>query len=202
MSSQGGRPPGPTVETKEQVLRAAFALLGNEGPAALTPVRIHRETGVARTTVYRHWPTPASIVEAVLAVATARRELDDLTGELEPDLLIAVETITFRLANRPVRRFYDACRLHGDPDESPTMSERYMAGLIAPVTDVVAAAVDRGELRSDDVAALTAEICGPLILRSVLLGEDLPADIGQDMVRAFLAKNQPSQAPVGPAGSG
>lgn len=174
------------------MLQAAFALLANEGPAALTPVRIHRETGVARTTVYRHWPTPASIVEAVLAVATARHELDDLTGEFEPDLLLAVETITFRLANRPVRAFFDACRLHGDPDESPTMSERYMAGLIAPVTGVVTAAADRGVLQSADVAALTAEICGPLILRSVMLGEDLAPDAGRQVVQAFLDKYQRS----------
>ena len=54
--AQGGRPAGPTAATEEQVLVAAFRLLAEEGPQEVTPVRIHAETGIARTTIYRHWP--------------------------------------------------------------------------------------------------------------------------------------------------
>lgn len=151
------------------MLQAAFRLLVTEGPAELTPVRIHRETGVARTTVYRHWPTPREIVEEILGRAVARDELDSLTGDLEHDLRIAVGTLTFRFENRPVGAFYRATLAHGDTDETPSMSERYIAGLTDPVRDVVAAAVERGDLRGD-AEEITGAICGPLLLDHLLLG--------------------------------
>ncbi len=190
MPARGGRPAGPTDDTAEQVLQAAFRLLATEGAAALTPVRIHRETGVARTTVYRHWPTPAHIVEAILARAVARHELDELTNDVDHDLGIAVATLTYRFKHRPLRRFYDATRLHGDPSESPTMSERYITGLIAPVRDVVHAAIERGQLEPGDPAALAAEICGPLLLRHLLLGEDLPDEAAAESAERFLAAHR------------
>lgn len=169
MTTSGGRPPGPTDETRERVLQAAFRLLVTDGPTELTPVRIHRETGVARTTVYRHWPTPTQIVEEIMGRAIARDELDAITGELDHDLRVAIGTLTFRFEHRPVAAFYRATLAHGDPDESPTMSERYITGLTDPVRDVVAAAVERGDL-TGDVESITTDLCGPLLLDHLLLG--------------------------------
>ena len=193
VAQRRGRPAGPTAETQQAVLQVAFGLLCNEGPGALTPLRIHQVSGVARTTVYRHWPTPASIVEAILARAIARDELDDLNGELEHDLHVAVGSLVFRLGNRPVRLFYDAIRLHVDPDRDEPLSERYIRGLIAPVRDVVAAAIDRGDLSADAdaVDGLVSQLCGPLVLDHVLLGRAPAATATEDAVARFLARHHP-----------
>lgn len=160
-----------------------------EGPAALTPVRIHRESGVARTTIYRHWPTPAHITESILGRAIARIDLDQLTGEVEHDLAVAIDTLLFRFRNRPVRRFFDAVRLHGPAGESPSMSERYIAGLMAPVRDVLERAVADGAI-SGDVDDLTAEICGPLMVCHLLLGDPVGDITGADLAAAFLARHR------------
>lgn len=188
MSQRGGRPPGPTAETTEQVLQTAFRLLGTEGPASLTPVRIHQESGVARTTIYRNWPTPAHIVEAILSRAVARDEIDKLTGDFEHDLRVAVDSVVFRLGNRPVRLFYDALRLHGDQDESPSISERYIHGLTAPVRDVLTSAIDRGSLdAASDAEALTSQICGPLLFDHMLLGRPVEAGTTEQAIERFFA---------------
>ncbi len=178
-----GRPPGPSGDTLEAVLRAAFELLVTEGPEALTPTRLHQETGVARTTIYRHWPTPAALVEVILARATERVDLDRLTGDLAHDLEVALSTITDRFAHRPVRALYRAMRSHGT-DEEP-LARRYLEGLVAPVRDVISAAVDAGDLVGD-VDDLTAELCGPLFFRYLLMGDELAADAAASAVAAFL----------------
>ncbi len=190
MNARRGRPPGPTDETLDVVLQAAFRLLVTEGPAALTPVRIHQETGVARTTIYRHWPTSAEIVDAIMVTAIARHELDQLNGQLEHDLRIAVATLTDRFQHRPVAAFYRATLEVGDPGERPTRSERYIAGLIEPVADVVRAGVERGELTGDP-EHLTSELCGPLLLDHLLLGRPVDLASVERRVTAFLARSAP-----------
>lgn len=195
MAPNAGRPPGPTDATRERVLQTAFGLLVTEGPDQLTALRLHRETGIARTTIYRHWPTPATIVAEILAGATARHELDDLVGDLATDLPVAVATLTFRFEHRPVADLFRATLHHRD-GESPTLSQRYIAGLVAPVEDVVTAAIDRGQIeigpevdRASVARALTSELCGPLLLDHLLLGR--PVDHGAVTARTneFLARH-------------
>lgn len=137
--------------------------------------------------MYRHWPTPTHIVESILSSSVARDELTELTGDFEHDLALAVRNIVLRLADRPVHLFYDAVRIHGNPSESPTMSERYITGLVAPVRDVIAAAETSGRITAGDVDPLTAAICGPLLFEHLLLGREVPADAAERAVGEFLA---------------
>ncbi|MEM7321515.1 MAG: TetR/AcrR family transcriptional regulator [Actinomycetota bacterium] len=188
MSSRPGRRAGPTAETQEQVLQAAFRLLCDEGPAALTPVRIHQETGVARTTIYRHWPSAEHIVDDIMIRAIARVELDELTGDLAEDLATAVGTLTFRFENRPVAAFYRATLALDDPAISPTKSQTYIGGLIEPVRDVITSGVAAGQLRGD-VDQLTASLCGPLLLDHLLLGRPVDAQAVSDGIDRFLANH-------------
>ncbi|MEM9562840.1 MAG: TetR/AcrR family transcriptional regulator [Actinomycetota bacterium] len=196
MAGTGGRPPGPTDETRERVLQAAFRLLVSEGSGELTAVRLHRETGVARTTIYRHWPTPAHIVGDILAGAIARHELDDLVGRLTDDLPVAVATLTFRFEHRPVADLFRATLHHRD-DETPTLGQRYVGGLVAPVEDVLAAAIDRGEIEAQrgveprsQAKALTSELCGPLLLDHLLLGRPVDHEVVAARTEAFLARHR------------
>lgn len=172
------------------MLETAFCLLVQEGPAALTPVRIHQESGVARTTIYRHWPTPADITESILGRAIARIDLDQLTGNVDHDLAVALDTLLSRFRNRPVCRFFDAVRLHGLTDESPTMSDRYIRGLMAPVRDVLTQALDGGAIEGE-LDDLLDEICGPLMLRHLLLEEPVDPELtGATIAAAFLARHR------------
>lgn len=74
------------ARTKEKVLAAALELLRSEGQQAVTPVRLAKLTGVSRTTIYRHWPEPASLLDDAVIQGPPEGDLEP-TGELRADLL-------------------------------------------------------------------------------------------------------------------
>jgi AcrR family transcriptional regulator len=127
-----GRPAGPAADTRETVLRAALDLLLAEGVGALTPQRLHEESGVARSTLYRHWPTPDDVVDDLLLVA-AQTEHPVPTGEVVPDLEAALDALLWRLRNRPVAPFL-AALMSGPPDDAALVARRarYVETLLEP----------------------------------------------------------------------
>src|SRR5215469_3510161 len=72
--------------TKERMIRAAARILSREGYAGLTMERVDAESGVAKTTLYRRWPTKAALcMELYLEVAGGELQDPD-TGDVENDL--------------------------------------------------------------------------------------------------------------------
>ena len=60
--------PNPQVQRTHRVmLDAARGLLSENGPSAVTHLRVAEVSGVARATVYRHWPDRADILLDLLS---------------------------------------------------------------------------------------------------------------------------------------
>lgn len=159
-----GRPAGPAADTATVVLTAALDLLLAEGATALTPQRLHAHTGVSRSTVYRHWPTPRAVLEALIDVAPVSS--GEPTGDLAHDLHTEVDVLCNRLRDRPVAAFLQALvtASAGDPDVA-ALRHRYVEDLLAPFHAVLrAAGVSRTD-REDAVAAIVS----PLLLDALLL---------------------------------
>lgn len=181
-----GRPPGPHDDTLGKLLPAALRIFLSEGGAALTPTRLHQETGVARATIYRNWPDPADLVEIML-----RRAIDvpadvSPTTDLRADLQRAVALLLDRFEHKPVRAFFAACLEFGRRnDRVASVADDYVKGLLQPVALAIRAAVDRGEL-DGRVDALVADVAGPLFLRHVLLGERITTRDARERVDRFL----------------
>ncbi len=132
-----GRPAGPSTATRETVLRGALDLLLNEGASALTPQRLHEVTGVARSTVYRHWPDADALVDALLDVAE-QTEAPTPTGEVTADIEAALEHLLWRLRNRPVASFLGSLMAGPVGDERvAARRNRYIAGLLQPLRAAV-----------------------------------------------------------------
>ena len=68
-----GRADPRPAQTRELVLQAARLIVASEGQAAVTPTRLVELSGVARSTIYRHWPDAAAIIVDAMA-ADQRRE--------------------------------------------------------------------------------------------------------------------------------
>lgn len=151
------RPAGPTADTEAAVLTAALELLLAEGAQALTPQRLHAVTGVSRSTVYRHWPTPHDVLDALIAVAPAK----DLpvTGDVAADLHAAVDQLCNRLRDKPVAAFLQALVAAAEPE----LRHRYLEDLLTPFQRALA-----GTARSDRDDAVAA-IVSPLLLDALLL---------------------------------
>ena len=179
-------PEGPRTTTTERVLITAFHVLIAEGAHALTPQRLHQETGVARTTIYRNWPTTADLLAAMLERATSDRDLPQPTGHLPTDLRHALDLLVFRCNHRPLRALYGALIEHGRRDGgADDLAARYTDGLLRSMRHAIAEGVDAGVLTGDP-EDLVHELAGPILTRHVLLGLDVDTADAHRVLHDFL----------------
>lgn len=162
-----GRPPGPTPETEATVLTSALELLLTEGLTSLSAQRVHQASGVSRSTVYRHWPTPRHLLKALVEVS-GDPELP-LAGDLAEDLHTAVDVLCDRIRDRPVAQFLRALAGFAGPDEAHEAHDelqlRYIEGLNAPFRRAFEAAGVSLQTMHDAVAALVS----PILIDAMLL---------------------------------
>ncbi|GHJ47925.1 TetR family transcriptional regulator [Catellatospora sp. TT07R-123] len=159
-----GRPTGPTSDTATVVLTSALELLLSEGAAALTAQRLHQSTGVSRSTIYRHWPTPAAVLAALIEVAPLPPV--EPSGDLARDLHAEVDLLCNRLRDRPVGAFLQALVVAAAADPGAAeLRHRYVSDLLEPFHAVLRAAGVPATQREDAVAM----IASPLLLDALLL---------------------------------
>ncbi|MFD3940207.1 TetR/AcrR family transcriptional regulator, partial [Streptomyces sp. NPDC058618] len=194
--SQPGRPKGPTSATETVVLTAALQLLLTEGAEALSAQRLHVATGVARSTIYRHWPTPRAVLAALIEVAP--RRVSSPTGEVRADLHTEVDALCDRLRDKPVSGFLHAivAAAAGD-DEVAALRRRYVEDLLAPFRTALAPAGLTDTAREDAVSAIVS----PLLLDSLLLDRTAARGRAHRMVDALLDGGVPGQAPSACSGT-
>ncbi|MFE9581545.1 TetR/AcrR family transcriptional regulator [Nocardia sp. NPDC006044] len=167
--SKPGRPVGPAADTEEIVLTAALDLVLTEGGSALTPQRLHAVTGVARTTIYRHWPTPRDVLAALISVAP--HPSAEPSGDPVADLRAEVDLLCDRLRDKPVGAFLRALVTASSTDaECVPLRRRYVSDLLAPIRRSVRAIGDTGDDEADEAAMA---IVSPLLVDTLLL--DRPA---------------------------
>jgi AcrR family transcriptional regulator len=83
------RLPDPRLDaTRKQALNAALSLLEGQGVLAVTHSAINRETGISRSTLYRHWPKLEDLRNAAFArAATGPTNVPPTNGPLRADLI-------------------------------------------------------------------------------------------------------------------
>src|SRR5437870_3361729 len=81
------------TETRKRVLSAAGGILRREGYARLTMERVAAESGVAKTTLYRRWPTKAALCMDLYLDVAGRELQDPDTGDVASDLKHIVNTV-------------------------------------------------------------------------------------------------------------
>jgi AcrR family transcriptional regulator len=92
------RPDPRIAQTKKLVLEATFGLISESGFAGATVERIAERSGVARSTIYRHWPNPLPTLHMeALAPLTQRPEEISPTGDSRQDLLAYLNHVVDRL---------------------------------------------------------------------------------------------------------
>src|SRR5260370_32836792 len=89
------------TKTRERVLSAATRILRCEGYARLTMERVAAESRVAKTTLYRRWPTKAALCMDLYLDVADRELRDPGTGDVASDLKCIADTVV-RLQTRTV----------------------------------------------------------------------------------------------------
>src|SRR5947209_1272101 len=85
--------PRRQTKTRERVLSAASEILRREGYSQLTMERVAAESGVAKTTLYRRWPSKAALcMDLYLDLAGRELNMPD-TGTVDGDLRQIAKTV-------------------------------------------------------------------------------------------------------------
>ncbi len=129
-----------------KVRRAAAELLLADGPSALTIDAVARHSGVAKTTIYRHWDNARELLVDTLAT-TLRPQPTPNTGSLRSDLAAffrsdASERELDELAQRLAGLLYSAI---SDPSTNEVLGD-LVAAYTTPMRTIVELAQSRGEV--------------------------------------------------------
>ena len=162
---------GPVIDrrvrrSKERVLQATVELLTEGGLGGFSVDEVSRRSGVAKTTIYRHWPARSELVIDACSQLTTEQHVPD-TGSFEDDataFLIGIADLlcTARWSSI-VPSIVDAAER--DP-ELAAIHSRIQLGHTAPLQEIIARAARNGELpTSTDSSTMIAALLGPLFYR-------------------------------------
>ncbi len=182
-------PTNPQVQrTQSLMLDAARTLLAEHGPEAVTHLRVAETAGVARATVYRHWPNRATILLDLL-----RAGADLHLTPPQPDLTIA-ERVTTALTSFAAALNGDGGRTlaamiglaEWDEDVFAALEQMTAFGPMF-LHSLLTAGLDNGELDEDaDPALLVDRLIGPLYFRRLLYHDPITDDYIDRLVASTL----------------
>lgn len=182
--------------SRERVLAATLDLLMQTGLSGLTVDEVAKRSGVAKTTIYRHWSDrTALIIDACLRMTDGDEEPPD-TGSLEGDvravLLQLAELLTTARWASILPSIVDAAER--DPKIAEVHS-RLQQRHAAPLRAVLERAADRGEVPPGaDHSAIAAALRGPLYFRRWFSREPIDAAFVDLVIHGVLRGLQPDES--------
>jgi len=183
-----GRPPRRTAESHAAILDAAYTLLQEKSVRDLTMEEVARRAKVGKPTLYKWWPTKATLVLAVLC--------ERMAPNLEkPTALTAEESLRFR-----VRRLIDAFNgpfgkivagLIAEGQSEPAILQTFFDRWVSPRRNATIADLQRGknagELRSEtEPELLNDTIFGAIYYRLLLRSDPLTRRFGEELVEQVI----------------
>ena len=152
--------------SKERVLRATSELLTESGLGGVSVEEVSRRSGVAKTTIYRHWATRADLVIDACSQINTTQDVPD-TGSFEGDITAFLTSMATLLRtarwSSVVPSIIDAAERDPDIAQIHSIIQR---GHAAPLQEMIARAVRNGEIpMSTDPSTLIAALLGPLFYR-------------------------------------
>ena len=147
-------------------MATAFDILSQSGIGGFSIDEVARRSGVAKTTIYRHWPSREALILDAASRISAEQPVPD-TGSLPRDVLSIVANLGHLLEtarwSSVVPSIVDVAER--DP-EFATVHGTIQRGHAAPLREALERGVIRGELPAEaDVSAMISALVGPLYYR-------------------------------------
>lgn len=189
------------AKTQTAVHRATLDLLGMRGYAAFTVEGVAELAGVAKSTIYRHWPTKLALIadsletlnqqpRPTVSATTARGQVAQLIEHL-------VAAFADSVLSACIPALIEAAEHH---DEVASFLHAYSARRRQTLVDTIQRGVDSGELPAHIDAELAAlALSGAVIYRRVLSPTPLTLDDGHRLMDQVLGP-RPTH-PRGPRGT-
>ncbi len=172
--AQSLRPVGPSPRTRQAVLKAAADLLGGRrGPADVTIEKIAARAKVAKTTVYRWWPSKIAIFMDVYEELRANRLLGLAdSGSVEADLRRVLRGLLrlFRTTEAGAAVAGMITEAQIDPGSAKLFRQQFVARGRVLARQALERAKFRGDLPSGFDIELAVDIMSGAIWYRLLLG--------------------------------
>jgi AcrR family transcriptional regulator len=184
--------------TVAKVLAAAHRLLETEGLGSVTFGRVSRETGVSRTTLYRHWSSPSALISEAWGRVAPSNQVSH-TDDLQDDLVAVFRAVRDVVESSTMRRSLPALLVAAQRD--PVISSlhaRFVQDRRQPIVERLRAAVADGQIRADaDPELLVDLLSGPIFYRQLLRRTRTSDHDVRAMVAAALASVRPGGRAAG-----
>lgn len=189
----------PRIErTRRAVLDAATALLVEGGPSSMTMDAVVARSGVAKSTVYRHWANRDELVASVFTTCVPELEVPADDVPFEDAIRLTVRSLGRSLADDRWRELIPSLlllsRQHAQLAEIDTDLKKDQQEL---AETILRRGVDEGALRPevlDDTERTIWLLVGPLLIASLSRPLDAVtlSGLAEATVDQFLAGNRPA----------
>jgi AcrR family transcriptional regulator len=154
------------------VLDATVAVLSEQGVEGLTIEAVAARSGVAKTTIYRHWPDRYALITDSVRVCLPHIPNPD-TGSLREDLHTIFGHLAQAELDGPAGDLMPTLMDAVHRDEALAQLKReVVTERERPVIEALQRGKDRGELASDvDLQIAYDAVVGPIIYRKILRRE-------------------------------
>jgi AcrR family transcriptional regulator len=156
-------------EARRKAQLAAQEVIAEHGIEGFTVDAVARRSGVAKTTIYRHWPSSeALLLDAIDCMVTEFPTPDtgSFIGDLREFLGVLLPAVADPAMIRTILGVMAAAA--GDP-ELDRVHQELMAERKEPLRTIVAAGIARGEVRNDvDVDLICDLVEGPFMVRKMV----------------------------------
>jgi AcrR family transcriptional regulator len=169
--------------SRDRVLATAFDLLSENGVGGFSIDEVARRSGVAKTTIYRHWPSREALVLDAASRISAEVEVPD-TGSLEGDVTAILANLGHLLGtarwSSVVPSIIDVAER--DP-EFAAVHGTIQRGHAAPLRAVIERAAERGLVPTGtDPSGMISALIGPLYYRRWFSREPIDDQFVQTIV--------------------
>jgi AcrR family transcriptional regulator len=166
LKSGNDNPDERVRRSKELVLATTFQLLQEGGIAGVSIDEVSRRSGVAKTTIYRHWTSRAALLMDACSKLRPRDEAPD-TGSLQGDVTAHLQKMAARMQGPGWPSILPSIIDAAERDQELAQLQARLQGAIKePLLIAVERAKKRGELAGrEDASEIVASLVGPLVYR-------------------------------------
>ncbi len=192
--------PSRSDVARREALAATADLIAERGVDNLTIEDVAARSGVAKTTIYRHWPSRGPLIIDAVRSCWAHLPTPD-TGDLRTDLVRLFEgMVRVDLSSLAGRIMPSLLSVAGRDPEVERLTRELAEERARPVREILGRAVARGELSAavDEEVALGV-VVGPLLYRKLHRRLPLTTEYLEACIDAAVVGLQ-AMAPV-PSGS-
>jgi AcrR family transcriptional regulator len=180
LGAAAGRP-ARAQATTEALRRAVQDLLAEAGYRALTIEGVAARSGVAKTSIYRRWPSKAEMVFDLMLHSSAELPAMDDRGSLTGDLEALAARLVALVAGPLGRRVFPGLICDAAADDA--LLQRFRATFVADGRDQIAEVLERSVRRGELTDARAAADLQAVLIGAALMFALLHPDLGEGALR-------------------